>query len=239
MRAPDKLESALFIAAQLIQPRKAPEMIVATTQSLDDEKQEHRKHGRMTMTVAFELPITESAINLLLEAETEPDMGTWLKPLPMTAVEPPVAETIQEELGDTPFAIYSADVGRGASGYGAVLEIANFIATYGGAISTLAGGFELVRRLQKKLHKRTGHPPLISQGTAIYLAAADLADRFPDGDFRIHGAGDTRSQSPDGSYTGFDCFYVVFERDAELYFYSVDAYGEVKYLSNVRLNLPY
>jgi hypothetical protein len=214
-------------------------MIVATTQSLDDEQQEHRIHGRMTMVVAFELPITETAINLLLESETEPDMGTWFKPLPMTPVEPPVAETIQEELSGTEYALYSASVGRGADGYGVALEIANFIATYGGAISTLAGGFKLIRRIQKKLQERTGHRPLVSQGTAIYLAAADLADRFPEGDFTLHGAGDTRSQSPDGSYTGFDCFYVIFERDADLFFYSVDAYGEVKYLSEVRLNLPY
>jgi len=191
------------------------------------------------MVVGFELPITDTAINPLLEAESEPDTGTWFKPLPMTAVEEPVAETIQEELGDTEYALYSASVGRGAEGYGVVLEIANLIATYGGAISTLAGGFALVRRLYKKLHERTGHRPLISQGTAIYLAAADLADRFPEGDFKLHGAGDTRSQSPDGSYTGFDCFYVIFERDAELFFYAVDAYGEVKYLSDTRLNLPY
>jgi hypothetical protein len=214
-------------------------MTDATVEIVGDESQQQETHGRMTNVVAFELPITDSAINLLLEAETEPDMGTWFKPLPMTAVEAPVAETIQEELGDTPFAIYSGDVGRGASGYGAVLEIANFIATYGGAVAVLAEGAKVVVRLYKKLHERLGHRPLISLGTACYLAAADLSERFPNGDFRLHGFGDTRKQSPDSSYTGFDCFYVVFERDSELFFYAVDARGEVKYLSNMQVRLSY
>lgn len=205
---------------------------------LDDESQQRfDTHGRMTMVVAFELPITDTAIQLLLETET--DMVTGFQPLPMTAVEAPIAETIQQELRDTPFALYSGDVGRGASGYGVALEIANFIATFGGAIATMAGGIEVTRRVYKKLQERLGHRPLISLGTAVYLAAADLSERFPNGDFRLRGAGDTRAQSPDGSYTGFDCFYVIFERDAELFFYSVDARGEVKYLSNARLNQPY
>ena len=191
-------------------------------------------HGRMTKVVAFELPMTDSAIN-----EWETDIAKAFEPLPMTAVEARIAETIQTELGATPYALYSADVGRGASGYGVALEIANVVATFGGAVATLAGGVELTKRLYKKLHERLGHRPLISLGTACYLAAADLSERFPKCDFRLHGAGDTRAQSPDGSYTGFDCFYVIFERDAELFFYAVDARGEVKYLSNARLNQPY
>ena len=210
---------------------------MAMTQTLDDdEEQRFDTHGRMTR-VGFELPITDSAIQHLLDTE-----------VPMTAggssaandgSRGTVAEMIQQELGDTPFALYSGDVGRGASGYGVAFEIANFIATYGGAIATMAGGIQLTRRIYKKLHERLGHRPMISLGTAVYLAAADLAERFPNGDFRLHGFGDTRAQSPDSSYTGFDCFYVVFERDAELFFYAVDARGKVKYLSDMRLNPPY
>lgn len=79
---------------------------MGTTQSFDDEwQQRFDTHGRMTKVVAFELPITDSAIQHLLETET--DMTTGFQPLPMTSVEAPIAETIQQELGDTPFALYS------------------------------------------------------------------------------------------------------------------------------------
>jgi hypothetical protein len=191
----------------------------------------------MVTVVGFELPMTDSAIRYLLD--TEVDMTEGWPPLPMTAVEPPITETIQQELGDTPFTLYSGDVGRGASGYGVAFEIANIVATFGGAIATMAGGIQLTRRIYKKLRELLGRPPMISLGTAVYLAAADLAERFPNGDFRVHGFGDTNGRQSDSSYTGFDCFYVIFERDAELFFYAVDARGEVKYLSDMRLNLPY
>ena len=211
---------------------------MTTSQSLHDEPQQRfDTHGRMTEVVAFELPMTDTAIQHELDAETA--MVTGFTPLPIAALEAPLAEAIQQELGDTPFALYSGDVGRGASGYGVAFEIANYIATYGGAVAVMAEGIQLTRRIYKTLQERLGHRPMISVGTAVYLAAADLSERFPNGDFRVHGFGDTRARSPDSSYTGFDCFYVVFERDAELYFYAVDARGEVKYLSDMRLNLPY
>ena len=202
-----------------------------------DDATEFPSHGRLTKAVAFSLPITDTAIQYLVE--TEVDMTTGWPPLPITAIEEPVAETIKQELGDTPFALYSGDVGRGASGYGVAFEIANFIATYGGAIATMVSGYQLTRRIYKKLTERLGHRPMISLGTAVYFAAADLAERFPDGDFKVHGFGDTSGLPSDSSYTGFDCFYVIFERNAELFFYAVDAHGEVKYLSEMRLNLPY
>lgn len=189
-------------------------------------------HGRMTKVIAFSLPITDTAINQLLESEA--DMAMAFEPLPMSAVDPLIAETIQTEL-DAPYALYSSDVGRGASGYGVVLEVIGFIADVGGAAATLVAGIELTRRLYNKLKERLGYRPLISLGTASFLAAADLSERFSNTDFRFHGAGDTRDQSPDGSYTGNDCFYVIFERGPELFFYVVDARGKVKFLGNVQM----
>ena len=187
-------------------------------------------HGRMTRVVAFELPINDSGID-----QWEADAEKGIEPLPLTAVESAIAETIQTELRDTPYALYGADVGRGASGYGVVLEVIGVIADVGGAAAALAGGIELTRRLYKKLKERLGHRPLVSLGTATFLAAADLSGRFSHTDFRFHGAGDTRDRPSDWSYTGNDCFYIIFERGPELFFYAVDAYGEVTFLGNARM----
>jgi hypothetical protein len=189
-------------------------------------------HGRLTPVVAFELPITESGIDQLLESEADlaaPDL------LPMTAIDPLVADAIQCELAGETFALYSADVGRGAGGYGVALEIVGVIANIGGALATLTGTIVLVQRLYRKLEKHFGHPPLVSLGTACFLAAADLSERFALTDFRLHGTGDTRSNPPDQSYTGNDCFYVIFEHGEDLFFYAVDAQGKVTFLGTARM----
>lgn len=58
-------------------------------------------------------------------------------------------------------------------------------------------------------------------------------------DFKLHGAGDTRGYPTDYSYTGNDCFYVIFDREYDLYFYAVDAYGKVTFLGTAQMPLLY
>jgi hypothetical protein len=194
---------------------------------------QNRPHGRMTTVVAFELPITETAIDQLLAAEAR--IGKDLDTLPITAIDSSLAQTIDSELAGTKYTLYAADAGRGASGYVVALEIAGYIADIGGALATVTAGIHLTRRLYARLRERLGHPPLVSLGTACFLAAADLCERLSSTDFRLHGAGDTRGGSPDRSYSGNDCFYVIFDRGQDLCFYAVDAYGRVTFLGTAQM----
>jgi hypothetical protein len=171
-------------------------------------------HGRMTRVVAFELPISTEGMAHLLELESK---GSIPDELPSSSVEPQLVETIENELVDHKYRLFSADSGRGASGPAVALEILSIVADIGGTIAFMAGTYAVVRRLYDALTKKLGRRPRISLGTATLLAAAHLSDQFDNLDFRLHGAGDTRIQPYDYAYTGNDCFYVIFERDLERY----------------------
>jgi hypothetical protein len=179
----------------------------------------------MTEVVAFELPITDEGIRA---AEADPTEQS--SPLSITAIEAGLAETINAELSEQGYALFSADSGRGASGYAVALEIIGVIADVGGATALAVSSIQLTRRLYEKLRNRIGRPPFVSLGTACFLAAAELSERLGHTDFRLHGAGDTRRRPSDSSYTGNDCFYVIFDHGDDLFFYAVDASGKVKYL---------
>jgi hypothetical protein len=86
-----------------------------------------------------------------------------------------------------------------------------------------------VRRLYQRLAKAMGRRPLISLGTAVFLAAADLSERLGTSEFSLHGRGDARTGSPDASYSGDDHFFVIFERRRILFSYLVDARGRVHF----------
>ncbi len=138
-----------------------------------------------------------------------------------------VAE-IEHETGLT-LKCREADVGRGASGVGAAIEIIGAIAVVGGASAAVGQAARLVKWVYHKIANRTGRRPLVSLGAAEHLAVADLIDRVGS-ETHVLGSGDMCSDSPDRAFTGGDAFFVVLATDSELHHYHVSAYGEVFYV---------
>jgi hypothetical protein len=204
-----------------------PEFTIFTMPDL--LRQKYRElHGRMTDVVAFELPITDRAIEELLEAEGAgyqlgQEMPSYSVPAEVHAA---VTEAAPEGAG---VRYYDADSGRGASGYAIALELTGYVANVGGAATAIWVTAKGVRRLYESLRRKLGHRPLISLGTAVYLAAADLSERIGTAEFALYGAGDARSQVLDAAYSGSDLFYIFFEKDRTLHSYIVDARGRVHY----------
>ena len=188
----------------------------------------------MTDAVGFELPITHEAVGVLLAAEgLEFDSDQQLS---SDSVPSEIHEAVVECLPDGANSRYfQADSGRGASGYAVALELAGYIADVGGAGTALWASAVGVRRLYDRLRQAMGRRPLVSMGTAVYLAAADLSERIGTSAFHLHGRGDARSGSPDASYSGDDHFYIIFERDRVLYSYLVDARGRVHFLGELTM----
>ena len=193
-----------------------------------------RLHGRMTDVVAFELPITDRAIDELLEAEDGTyeigrEMPDWSVPEDLHAA---VLEALPD--GAEP-RYYDADSGRGASGYAIALELVGYVADVGGATTAAWLAAKGVQRLYERIRKQMGQRPLISLGTAVYLAAADLSERLGTDDFELYGRGDARSDVPDASYSGDDHFFVFFAKERTLHSYLIDARGRVHYQGELRM----
>ena len=138
-----------------------------------------------------------------------------------------VAE-IEHETGLT-LKFRDADVGRGASGFGAAVEIIGTIAVVGGASAAVEQAARLVKWAYHKIASTTGGRPWVSLGAAEHLAVADLIDRVGS-EARVLGSGDMCSHSPDRAFTGGDAFFVVLATESELHHYHVSAYGEVHYI---------
>jgi 3-oxoacyl-[acyl-carrier-protein] synthase III len=187
----------------------------------------------MTSVVAFELPVAEEAVLQHLEEEAI-DEARIDEVIPK-ALDPALTAALAQELAGTEYGLFAADSGRGASGYAVALEVLSIVANFGGATATIAGGIALTSRLYRWLQQRLSQRVKVSLGAACFLAAAHLADRLGQVEFRLHGAGDTRNRPHDFAYTGNDCFYVIFERRLDLFFYAVDAYGDVTPLGEAKI----
>ena len=137
---------------------------------------------------------------------------------------------IEEETGLT-LKFREADVGRGASGSGAAVQIVEAVAVAGGggAAASIREASRVVRWAYRKIATSTGHRPMILLGAAEHLAMADLIDRM-DAVPRLLGSGDMDSNSQDRAFTGGDAFFVVLATDSELHHYHVSACGEVFYI---------
>ena len=109
-----------------------------------------------------------------------------------------------------------ADVGRGASGIGTVVEVAMAVGAFGSATATLYGTARLVRKAYHRIAKAKGYRPMISLGAAEHLAMADLIDRVGS-EPHLLGLGDVRSHSPDRAFTGGDAFFVALTTESELH----------------------
>ena len=148
-----------------------------------------------------------------------------------TCLDSPTAESvaeIEQQAGHT-LKLREAAVGRGASGLGVVVEVAEAIATVGGASAAIALAARGVTTAYHKIARSSSSRPLISLGAAEHLAIADLIDRV-DSTPRLLGSGDLSSRSADPDFTGGDAFFVVLTTDSELHHYHISAYGEIFYI---------
>jgi hypothetical protein len=171
-------------------------------------------------------PAVVFTIDALIDDETD-----GLQDPPLTTETAQVVDEISKDLGSRP-TLRPADVGRGASGIGFVLQVLEAIDTYGGALALTGTTAFGVRRCYKRLRKNAGRAPLVSLGAAQLLAAADLVDRIGQDQVLLYGSGDAWSQSPDRSFTGGDAFYVILLAGARMHIYIVTAFGEVRYIGD-------
>ncbi len=124
-----------------------------------------------------------------------------------------------------------ANVGRGASGSGTVVQIVEAVAIAGGAVAAVRETARLVRWAYHSVASARGHRPMVSLGAAEHLAMADLIDRV-DAVPRLLGSGDMDSNSPDRAFTGGDAFFVVLSTESELHHYHVSAYGAIHHIGS-------
>ena len=189
-------------------------------------------HGRMTDLVGFMVPINVDVLIPIMS-------GTDYKgdaPLPNTAIDPELIKVVNESLPlGVEYQIFQASVGRGASGYGAAIEVVKWLSEAGGFEAGLLTIAKSVQILFDGLRKRLASPLVISLGAAKYLAAANLIDKLGDDNFYLHGAGDTYSAAPDRSYTGLDLFWVAFRKKGRLYLYTVTSHGDAKLAAEIDL----
>jgi len=189
-------------------------------------------HGRMTELVGFMVPVNMDVLTPIMSG-TESDRDSSL---PSNAVDSELLEVVADSLPDgAEFKIFQASVGRGASGYGAAIEIVKWFSAAGGIEAGLLTVAKTVQVIFNTLRERLKSPPVISLGAAKYLAAAELIDRLGDDNFYFHGAGDTYSGAPDRSYTGLDLFWVALRKGGRLYLYTVTAHGETTLVGEIEL----
>jgi hypothetical protein len=157
------------------------------------QKKYRSYHGRMTDVVAFELPITDEGIELI--ESLSPDRKVGLE-LPASSVPGDVWAAVLDALpSDADARFYEADSGRGARGWAVALELAGYVADVFGAGTAAWLSAQGVRRLHQRLAKQMGRRPLISLGTAVFLAAADLSERLRTSEFNCMDAA-TRGPVP-------------------------------------------
>ena len=178
---------------------------------------------RMDGTISFAVPTTDYAAERYYR-DPSPNNADAL-------VSPDLLEASRQAVGvDVEVRAVDASVGRGATVYGAAIQVLITIGGVGGGVTTLAVAAKVARNVYRALRARLGYRPNVSLGAATFLAAADLADRLDHTDFQLLGCGDTNSAPPDQSFTGEDTFWVIFLDHPELHVYLVAANGRVHYM---------
>lgn len=185
---------------------------------------ENRYATRLDEAVSFAVPTTSDAWHAYFANPAQDSADAM--------VGSDLLSGVRQVAGDVGVRGGPADVGRGASGYGAVLELLLTIGGVGGGLTTLWQASMITRAAYRTVRHRLGHRPNVSLGAATFLAAADLTDRLGHCTFTLLGSGDTNSTPPDSSFTGDDTFWVVFSRSPDLYVYVVAANGRVHYMGS-------
>ena len=196
---------------------------MASSQVYHQRMTERIQATRMDGTISFAVPTTDVAAERY-----------YTDPSPSNAealVGPDLLEASRQSVGGAAEVRgVDASVGRGASAYGAAIQVLIAIGGVGGGVTTLVQGAKIARNVYRTLRARLGYRPNVSLGAATFLAAADLADRLDHTDFQLLGCGDTDNAPPDQSFTGDDTFWVIFSNHPDLYVYLVAANGRVHYM---------
>jgi hypothetical protein len=121
-------------------------------------------------------------------------------------------------------------VGRGAAGYGLVIEVIGWTLAAGAGIHGWIVAAEKTRELWRRLKQRRPRP-LLSLGALILLCTADLHERLGDlSGVELAGARDAGDRPPDDlTYTDEDVYEVEFRRrePPERWVYEVDSLGNL------------
>ncbi len=176
----------------------------------------------MTDVPAFEVPMTDEYVDALINSE-----GTDTEPsedIPLA--DPGLVTAVKSGLpSDATVEVHSAETGRGAEGYAAVLELLGVLASVGGTIAFGKEAYKVVKRTYDAIAQRLGSPPCVSLGAARFLAMAHLASHLGSDDIDLVASGDLSEAPPDFSFSGFDNFWVALRYEDRLYNYVVDARG--------------
>ena len=152
---------------------------------------------RMDDAISFAIPATPCAAQ-----------GYYANPSPETAealVEPDLLNAARQAAGDdVPVAGVDASVGRGASAYGAAIQVLITIGALGGGVTTLVQASKVARDVYRALRTRLGYRPNVSLGAATFLAAARPRRPARAHHFTLLGCGDTNNKPPPaGNADGF------------------------------------
>ncbi|MGJ7908712.1 hypothetical protein ACOQFL_19770 [Actinopolyspora sp. H202] len=125
-----------------------------------------------------------------------------------------------------------ASVGRGAEGFGAVVEVVVTFGGIGGAFMTVEWAINKTLAAYRALWHHLGRRPNVSLGAARFLAAADLTQRIKHSNFTLANSGEVDPNVPDRSFTGDDTFWAIFSDFPYVYIYIISSSGRVHYIGS-------
>jgi hypothetical protein len=149
------------------------------------------------------------------------------------------ANDVLEEVGLPPARLEMADVGRGASARGIVIEFADTLDQVGGVASAVLLGCAAVKKIHQRVSRRRGRATTTSLGAAEYLAGGDLVQRSGAERIRLVGSGDVSRSPHDASFIGGDAYWIIFAADDRLHHDQVDAYARVTYVGEAPMVPPH
>ena len=119
-----------------------------------------------------------------------------------------------------------ASFGLDTSWLGVAIEVIEAIGAAGTGGAHASRVARRVKELYSKVTAALGRKPLISRGTAEWLAIADLADREPSSGCWRYASGDINRMSPSPAAKQ-DMFFVVLSTRRELHHYHISVYGDL------------
>lgn len=122
--------------------------------------------NRMSDSVAFQVPTDPDAVDAYIEAVGRGESPS--EDVIRRLVAPALVAAVLDELGDSfTIELAPASYGRGAAGYGAVLQVVEVVAAVGGAATTLGLTAKLMQKAYRALRHRLGRRPLVSLAQTV------------------------------------------------------------------------
>jgi hypothetical protein len=192
--------------------------------------------GRLMRAPAIQIGVVEGGYHVLNGGGL---VGADRDTVVLQVVDPDQLSDVSETLAEAgldPPSVNTTDIGRGASGVGLIVEVAEAIAVAGGVTEVVLRTAQVIKTIHRKLSQHQGHAATVSLGAAEYFAAAHLADVIgADQIERLIGSGDVRRNAHDASFIGGDAYWIVIQGAGRLHHYQVDAFGRVIYVGDAPL----